>query len=680
MDRFALKIALLNAFAYIYPVCMATYVDSQIDHVIYGYRYYWMGYWVALGFIFPFVFTYIFNRRHIKSIYSKIDYSARWKALLTFLSLYVPIIVVLVVNFGPEYPHLAISTNSLGYGLLVALLVYAENYEIKFIEDKDKLRSDHITWLVFSAFSLVAVIMFFLILYDAFPELSQQYTNSLDDQVRLFNSFVIDLFVAIIFAIFTFIRLFQKAQQFNDLLRSSDQYKGLINSRAYDINDLTWDSIARVLILSSIIIGAIWFLFQRNFEPLLGLLGFIYIYVSTSKKNKPEGLQMAAPPPPNNSPQFNNSIQLNNLPHNRNRSFAGRQKLLDKLQTALKSDPETKAIRTHALVGLDGVGKTQIALEYAYRHIKNYHIMWWIRSEKLEDLAADYAELASHLGLPEKDYTNQKLKIEAVKRWLEDNTCWLLVFDNAQKPSELKSYLPTRGAGGVIITSRNSNWETLFEDLEVQGFEREESIEFLISRTKENNRERANDLAEALGDLPLALEQAGAFINERRISLKEYLERFRSRSINDKNPKLLELGGKLIAYDKIIVTTWSISIEEATSEVPVSLDLLNLCSFLDPDRIPLTLLFRGAENLPEPLASAIRDERELDDAIKSLKRYSLINITENGFSMHRLTQALIIKGLSDANNNKWETAAINLMKIAYSGEWSLAPMSISSPR
>jgi len=424
---------------------MATYVDSKIDHVIYGYRDYWMGYWVALGFIFPLVFTYLSNSKCIETICSKIDYSARWKALLTFLSLYFPIIVALAVNFGPEYPHLAISTNSLGYGLLVALLVYVENYKINPNETKEKLREDHITWLVFSAFSLVGVILFFLILYDAFPELSQQYTNSLEDQVRLFNSFVIDLFIAIIFAVFSFIRLFQKVQQFKKLsspLNSQDSLR-LPNLRAYDIKDLTWDSIGRFIIISSIIIGTLWFLYQRNFEPLFALLGVIYLYINyITKKNNPEGLnvlQMAT------SHQFGNSYKVINLPYVRNSTFfTGRGILLDKLHTNLDPNIDIKVLRTQVLVGLDGVGKTQIALEYAYHYIEDYSTVWWIRSEKAKDLAADYAELASRLGLHEKDYRKEKLKIDAVKRWLENNTRWLLVFDSAQEPSELKSYLPKK--------------------------------------------------------------------------------------------------------------------------------------------------------------------------------------------------------------------------------------------
>lgn len=222
MSRFALKIALLNAIAYTYPVFMATYVDSLIHHIVFGPRYYWMGYDVVLGSIFVFVFTYIFNSTHIITIYSKINYTAKWKSLLTFLSLYIPVIIILVLNFSPEFPHMAVSTNSLGYGLMIASIVYVHEYKPSLgdIHNKkvseyikvERLKSEYITWLAVTLGLLVSFIVFCLILYSVFPDLSKQYTNYPQEQVLLFNSFVLDLFMAIIISIFAFIELFTRIQ------------------------------------------------------------------------------------------------------------------------------------------------------------------------------------------------------------------------------------------------------------------------------------------------------------------------------------------------------------------------------------------------------------------------------------------------------------------------------------
>lgn len=222
MDRFAFKIALLNALAYIYPVLMATYVDQRIHHIIYGPRYYWMEYWVVLGAIITFIFSYISSNANIVSIYPKVDLTAKWRSLLTFLSLYIPILIVLWINFRPEFPHMAIFSNSFGYGLTISSIVYIHNYKlnISFIDNKElseyikveRLKSEFIIWLAVTISLLITFIVFCLILYSIFPDLSKQYTNCPTEQLLLFNSFVLDLFMAILFSIFAFIELFKRVQ------------------------------------------------------------------------------------------------------------------------------------------------------------------------------------------------------------------------------------------------------------------------------------------------------------------------------------------------------------------------------------------------------------------------------------------------------------------------------------
>jgi hypothetical protein len=158
------------------------------------------------------------------------------------------------------------------------------------------------------------------------------------------------------------------------------------------------------------------------------------------------------------------------------------------------------------------VGKTQLAVEYIYRHMADYRVIWWIRSEEPATMAADYASLAVDLNLPEKNFEDQTEIARAVKRWLEHNPDWLLIFDNAQDPGEIRNYLPLGGAGHVIITSRNPLWGGVAKLLPARVFDRAESIEFLGKRTGQEDNKAADALADELGDLPLALEQAGAYI------------------------------------------------------------------------------------------------------------------------------------------------------------------------
>ncbi len=351
-----------------------------------------------------------------------------------------------------------------------------------------------------------------------------------------------------------------------------------------------------------------------------------------------------------------------NFPHLRNPNFTGRKDLLDSLHEALASGERAAFTQTSAITGLGGVGKTQLALEYSYRHADDYRVLWWVRSEEPATLAVDYAGLAARLDLPEKDTQDQRVIVEAVRCWLEQNGGWLLVFDNAQNFKDLEGYLPRAGSGHVIITSRNQSWGGVARMLNVDMFTPAESVDFLQKRTGQDDEDSAKALAEALGNLPLALEQAGAYIQETGISLAAYLKLFQERQ------KELLSRGKPDAYPDTVATTWDLSFQKASEEVLASADLLNLCAFLAPDDIPKSLLTNGAEHLPEPLASTFTDEMVLNDAIAALKRYSLVTVTDDSLSVHRLVQAVALDRLSSEEQKKWAEAAIQLMNDAFPQE------------
>jgi uncharacterized protein YjeT (DUF2065 family) len=209
-----------------------------------------------------------------------------------------------------------------------------------------------------------------------------------------------------------------------------------------------------------------------------------------------------------------------NISQHRNPNFTGREGILKELEPAAWKQ---------AITGMGGVGKTQLTLEYIYSHKAEYRVIWGVRSEEPTTMAADYASLAEDLNLPEKESKDQTEIARAVKRWLEHNPGWLLIFDNAQDPGEIRNYLPLGGAGHVIITSRNPLWGSVAKLLPARVFERAESIEFLCKRTGQEDKNAANALADELGDLPLALEQAGAYIETTGIALTEYQELFQSR-------------------------------------------------------------------------------------------------------------------------------------------------------
>ncbi len=348
-----------------------------------------------------------------------------------------------------------------------------------------------------------------------------------------------------------------------------------------------------------------------------------------------------------------------NIPHQRNPNFVGRDELLDRIRETLTSE---KAAALTAIHGLGGMGKTQAAAEYAYRHKADYEVVWWIKSEKPETLASDYSMLATALDLPQKEKREQALIVDAVRDWLNHNGAWLLVFDNARHAADVRDYLPQNRAGHVLITSRDPNWGSVAKPFEVEKLPREDSIKFLLERTGQKDKTAADKLAAQLGDLPLALEQAGAYIETTSKPLAEYLALFQ-------RSKAELLGRNRPAnYPDTVATTWEISFQEVEKESAAAAGLMNLCAFLAPDDIPLSMLREDAEDLPVELSEAIADELKLDHAIAVLRQYSLMERNEDALSVHRLVQLVARERLSEDKRKKWAGSAARVVNEAFPQE------------
>ena len=349
------------------------------------------------------------------------------------------------------------------------------------------------------------------------------------------------------------------------------------------------------------------------------------------------------------------------VPHNQNPNFTGREPLLEELWKKLTSGP--RAALT-AISGLGGVGKTQLVVEYAYRHVQDYEVVWWVRAEEPAKLAADYAALASPLYLRESDESDQRVIIDAVRRWLEQHGGWLLIFDNARGPTEVREYLPQAGQGHVLITSRNPTWRGVASLSPVPVMERQKAVEFLLKRTDQDDEAAADALAEALGDLPLALEQAGAYMESTGRSLPDYLELFRKHQA-----KVLKKGAPpKEEYPGTVMSTWELALQEMREACPAAADLLNLCAFLAPDSIAKELLVAGAEHLPKRLADAAGDSMAFDEAVAALMRYSLVEVAGDALSVHRLVQAVTRDRLTKKARQTWAEAAVEVVNGAFPGE------------
>jgi tetratricopeptide (TPR) repeat protein len=354
-----------------------------------------------------------------------------------------------------------------------------------------------------------------------------------------------------------------------------------------------------------------------------------------------------------------------NVPHRQNPNFTGREELLEALRESLAAGQAT-ALTQAALHGLGGVGKTQLALEYAFRHFRDkqdYDIVWWLRAEDPLALAGDYAALAAELDLPEKGAAEQEDQVAAVRRWLSQHDRWLLIFDNAGKPEDLMSYLPQGGGGQVLITSRYAAWRGTARPLDVRVWHRGESVAFILKRTGQQDEAAAVELAQELGDLPLALEQAGAYIDGCRCSISHYLELFRTR-----RQEILKKGKISPDYPETVATTWEISFRKLQEEAPAAAALLNLCAFLAPDDIPREILEKGAAHLPQDLAAAVKDPLAWDEALAALRRYSLLEVGEDSLAVHRLVQAVVRDRLDEEGQKQWAGAAVETVNAALSAD------------
>jgi len=350
---------------------------------------------------------------------------------------------------------------------------------------------------------------------------------------------------------------------------------------------------------------------------------------------------------------------IRDLKHPRNKNFTGREDLLQNLRQALTDNHS--AVLIQAINGLGGVGKTQLAVEYAYRYWDDYDIIWLLRSEDPATIADDYCRLARCLHLQAEDPEDIPATIDAVRIFLARNARWLLIFDNISSPAEIHRFLPETTEGHILITSRHRDWQCA-AGIQIDTFERRESIEFVQRRTGQDDEQAADDLAKELGDLPLALEQAGAFITETGMPIPEYLKAYREKKL-----ALLEKR-KPFDYLGTVATTWEISFQKIREDPdvgPVAEDLLNLCADFAPDDIPLEMIIRGSKYLPPDLSQACRDKSHLYETIGAIRKFSLIEIQGNVLSIHRLVQEVIRSNQSKNMARHWCEIAVRILRTAF---------------
>ena len=345
----------------------------------------------------------------------------------------------------------------------------------------------------------------------------------------------------------------------------------------------------------------------------------------------------------------------------RNPAFTGRGDLLAELERRLVPGATT-ALLPEALHGMGGVGKSQLAAEYAYRNRGRFDLIWWISAERPLKIVNSLVELGQRLGFSAGAEANLAVQevLDALKGAWHPNVPakWLLVFDNADSPTAVQPYLPIGGSGHIIVTSRNSQWLTVARPLEVAVFHRSESVQLLRRRDPELSEHDADRLAEALGDLPLAIAQVAAWRAETGMPAGEYLE-----LLAEKELELLDVT-TAVDYPKSVAAMWNLSLNQLKRKNPSALRLLQACAFLAPEPIsrPMLAYGRNIDTVPE-LKAVLRDRVKLNEAIRDANRLALVRLDHrtNSIELHRLAQAIVKSQMSDQEREEMRHAALQIL-------------------
>jgi tetratricopeptide (TPR) repeat protein len=338
--------------------------------------------------------------------------------------------------------------------------------------------------------------------------------------------------------------------------------------------------------------------------------------------------------------------------------FKGRDEFVQRLRETFTGRGRT-AVTSQVLHGLGGVGKSRVAVEYAWTHANDYNALLFAIADTPEALRRSLARLSGTL-VPTLNTTEDEVRLKASLDWLNTNPSWFLILDNVDTPAALAAaelLLSQLRSGHVVVTSRLANFPAHIEPIELDLLTVKDAADFLVDRTRDRRRVAADDdvkareVAEELGRLALALEHAGAYIAKHRLTFGEYLERWRSQ----RGDVLNWFDATVTSYPRAVAVTWQTSVTQLSEP---GRHLLQRLAWLAPEKIPETLLdvaIPGIENVR--------------DALVDLSAYSLAIRDAEGpfFIVHRLVQDMTRGNLTGSTRQRSLTEALNWISAAFDG-------------
>jgi len=352
----------------------------------------------------------------------------------------------------------------------------------------------------------------------------------------------------------------------------------------------------------------------------------------------------------------------------RNLNFTGRGALLDRLSEALRRDAKASLL-PQTLQGMGGVGKTQLAVEYVYRNIERYDLIWWIPAEQTAVVLESLAQLAERLGLAATD--DRRRTARTVLDALSDSgLAWLLVYDNVDDGSVLDQFVPSHG-GHVILTTRNQQLASGWPSIAVDVFERSESIELLQRRSQDErgvariSTQEAFALADKLGDLPLALEQAVSWYLATAMPVGQYIELLDSQMSGE-----LLSEGKPKGYPVTVAAFVKLAVEQLRVSAPATAQMFELFGYLGGEPIAVSMLRYGRDaDITEPLKSTLSAPLPRGRVVRDLSRFGLAKIDQyERLQVHRLVQRVLRESLGEDLSRQALRNAQNILAAANPGD------------
>jgi tetratricopeptide (TPR) repeat protein len=361
-----------------------------------------------------------------------------------------------------------------------------------------------------------------------------------------------------------------------------------------------------------------------------------------------------------------------NMPYQRNPFFTGREDFLMRLHETLATGKQAALTQPQVISGLGGIGKTQVAVEYAYRYCSEYQAVLWVRANTREAVISDLIAITDLLNLPEKNDQDQSRIVAAVRRWLSDSTGWLLILDNVDDITVVRSLIPESIRGHILLTTRLADTEP-FKSIKIDTLMPDEGVLLLLRHAGfiakdgsldtvvPSELDKAREISRMMEGLPLALDLAGSYVQETHCSLDGFLDIYRSHRAN----LFYKSDTSLPDVPLPVANTLSLALSELKDALAT--ELLKFCAFLAPDAIPEEIILEGAPELGSQFQSVADDPFKLNDALNELRKFSLIHrdLDAKTLTVHPLIQAFMKQSMNKQWKREWADCTVRAVSRTF---------------